>query len=54
MNFHEGLSWLMQIVIFVMLGLLVFPSQLLEVAGVSIVLALFLMLIGRPLAVAVC
>ena len=54
MNFHEGLSWLMQIVIFVMLGLLVFPSQLLEVAGVSIVLALFLMLMGRPLAVAVC
>jgi len=54
MNFHEGLSWLMQIVIFVMLGLLVFPSQLLEVAVVSIVLALFLMLIGRPLAVAVC
>ena len=54
MNFHEGLSWLMQIVIFVMLGLLVFPSQLVEVAGVSIVLALFLMLVGRPLAVAVC
>lgn len=54
MNFHEGLSWLMQIGIFVMLGLLVFPSQLLEVAGVSIVLALFLMLVGRPLAVAIC
>ncbi len=54
MNFHEGLSWLMQIAIFVMLGLLVFPSQLLEVAGVSIVLALFLMLVGRPLAVAIC
>lgn len=54
MNFHEGLSWLMQIAIFVMLGLLVFPSQLLEVAGVSIVLALFLMLVGRPLAVLLC
>ena len=54
MNFHEGLSWLMQITIFVMLGLLVFPSQLLEVAGVSIVLALFLMLVGRPLAVLLC
>lgn len=54
MNFHDGLSWLMQIVIFVMLGLLVFPSQLVEVAGVSIALAVFLMLVGRPLAVLVC
>ena len=54
MNFHEGLSWLMQIVIFVMLGLLVFPSQLLEVAAVSVALALFLMLVGRPLAVFIC
>ena len=54
MNFHDGLSWLMQIVIFVMLGLLVFPSQLIEVAGVSVVLALFLMLVGRPLAVLLC
>ncbi len=54
MNFHDGLSWLMQIVIFVMLGLLVFPSQLIEVAGVSVVLAMFLMLVGRPLAVFLC
>lgn len=54
MNFHEGMSWLMQITVFVMLGLLVFPSQLIEVAGVSIVLALFLMLVGRPLAVLLC
>lgn len=54
MSFHDGLSWLMQIIIFVMLGLLVFPSQLIEVAGVSVVLALFLMLVGRPLAVFLC
>ena len=54
MAFHDGLSWLMQIIIFVMLGLLVFPSQLVEVAGVSVVLALFLMLVGRPLAVFLC
>ncbi|MCX2983428.1 potassium/proton antiporter [Halieaceae bacterium IMCC14734] len=54
MSFHDGLSWLMQIIIFVMLGLLVFPSQLIEVAGVSVVLALFLMFVGRPLAVFLC
>lgn len=53
-NFHEGLDWLMQILMFIMLGLLVFPSQLLPVAGVSIVLALFLMLVARPLSTLLC
>ena len=53
-KFHEGLSWLMQIAMFVMLGLLAFPSQLLAVAPVSITLALFLMLVARPLSVLVC
>ena len=54
MKFHDGLSWLMQILIFVMLGLLVFPSQLLPVAGVSLALAFFLMFVARPLAVCLC
>lgn len=54
MKFHDGLSWLMQIAMFIMLGLLVFPSQLFPVAGVSIVLALFLMFIARPLSVLIC
>jgi cell volume regulation protein A len=54
MNFHNGLSWLMQIVIFVMLGLLVFPSQLLPVAWVSLAVAGFLIFVARPLAVLVC
>jgi cell volume regulation protein A len=53
-RFHEGLSWLMQISIFVMLGLLVFPSKLLPVAGVALALAAFLILVARPLAVAIC
>ena len=52
--FHEGLSWLVQIAMFVTLGLLVFPSQLPSVAGVAIALALFLMFVARPLSVAVC
>jgi cell volume regulation protein A len=54
MNFHDGLDWFMQIVMFIMLGLLVFPSQLLPVAGVSIALALFLMFVARPLGTALC
>ncbi|MHC4204741.1 MAG: potassium/proton antiporter [Planctomycetota bacterium] len=54
LEFHNGLSWLFQIIMFIMLGLLVFPSGLLSVVGVSVAMALFLMLIARPLSVFVC
>lgn len=53
-DFHDGLSWLMQIAMFVMLGLLVFPSQLGSVALVAVALALFLMFIARPVSVLMC
>ncbi len=53
-SFHDGLSWLVQIGMFVVLGLLVFPSRLPAVAGVSVALALFLMFVARPLAVVTC
>ena len=53
-NFHNGLSWLMQIVIFVMLGLLVFPSQLLPVTWASLAVAAFLIFVARPVAVLAC
>src|SRR5262249_25617321 len=39
------------IVMFLVLGLLVFPSRLLAVAGVSLLMSLFLMLVARPVAV---
>ncbi|WDE98643.1 potassium/proton antiporter [Lentisphaera profundi] len=54
LSFHDGLDSLMQIVMFIMLGLLVYPSQLLPVAGVSITIALFLMFVARPLSVFLC
>ncbi len=54
MSFHEGLSWLCQIAMFVVLGLLVFPSKLVPVAGVAVAIALFLMFVARPLSVATC
>mgnify|MGYP001770834134 CR=1 FL=1 len=50
-SFHEGVTWLMEIGMFLTLGLLVFPSQLLPVAGVSLATALFLMFVARPVSV---
>ena len=49
--FHEGLAFLAQVAMFVILGLFVFPHQLPEVALASIVLALLLVLVIRPIAV---
>ncbi|HPM40969.1 MAG TPA: potassium/proton antiporter [bacterium] len=54
MRFHDGLAWLMQIVMFVTLGLLVFPSQILPLAGAGFLFTLFLMLVARPAAVFLC
>ena len=53
-GFHDGLTWLMQICMFIALGLLVFPSQLLPVSGVAITIALFLIFVARPISVVLC
>lgn len=51
LRFHDAIAWLMQISIFVLMGLLVFPSRLVPVAGQALLVAALLMLIARPLAV---
>lgn len=51
-SFHEGLAFLAQVVLFVVLGLLVFPSRLGPVALASLGLAAVLVVVARPLAVA--
>ena len=53
-RFHDGLAWLSQIVMFLMLGLLVTPSELLPTLIPSLAIAVFLILIGRPVAVWLC
>jgi cell volume regulation protein A len=53
-KFLESATWLCQIVMFLMLGLLVTPSKLIEYAPEGLTIALFLMVIGRPAAVWVC
>lgn len=54
MRFHDGLGWLMQIGLFLTLGLLVFPSHLPPVMGVGLFVAGVLLLVARPLAVHLC
>ncbi len=53
-RFHDGMAWLAQIIMFLMLGLLVTPSNLLHVAPQAIVIAGLLILIARPLAIGLC
>lgn len=51
MKFFDGIAWLMQVVMFITLGLLVFPKQLFPVSGIAILAALFLIFVARPLGV---
>lgn len=48
---YDGLAWLMQIVLFLTLGLLVFPSHILPVVGIGLLVSVFLIIIARPLSV---
>lgn len=52
-RFHDGIAWLMQILMFLALGLLVYPSALVSAAVPGMLTALFLLLVARPAAVMV-
>jgi cell volume regulation protein A len=51
MKMFDGLAWLMQIILFVTLGLLVFPSEIVPVIGIGMLISGFLIFVARPLSV---
>lgn len=53
-QFNEGLQWLSQILLFLMLGLLVTPSSLIPTLPQGLLVAATLMFLARPLAVMIC
>ena len=53
-TFMNGLTWLFQIVMFLALGLLVNPHEMIDVAVVALLIGLFMIIIARPVSVFAC
>jgi potassium/hydrogen antiporter len=51
LKMFDGMAWLMQIVLFLTLGLLVFPTQIIPYFGIGMLISGFLILIARPMGV---
>lgn len=51
---HDALAWLSQVTMFLVMGLLVYPSRLIEIAPLGLAVSLFLAVIARPVAVWLC
>ena len=54
LHFFDGLTWLMQLTMFLILGLLARPSQMLPLVLPALLIGLFMMLVARPASVYLC
>ena len=53
-TFMQGITWLLQILMFLTLGLLVNPGEMIHVLLVAVAIGLFMMFVARPVAVFLC
>ena len=53
-KFFDGITWLMQLVMFTLLGLMAHPSQMLRMVLPALATCIFMMLVSRPLSVFLC
>lgn len=51
MKVFDGMAWLFQIVLFLTLGLLVYPSEIVPIIGIGLIISVFLILVARPVSV---
>jgi len=54
LKFFDGMTWLMQLLMFLMLGLLARPSQFSTIVWPALLIGLFMILVARPLSVFLC
>ncbi|TWU55411.1 potassium/proton antiporter [Rubripirellula reticaptiva] len=52
--FHDAVAWICQILMFTALGILSFPSRLLDAAGPALLISAVMILVARPVAVFIC
>ncbi|MFZ5973714.1 MAG: potassium/proton antiporter [Bacteroidota bacterium] len=50
-KYFDGFAWLMQIVLFLTLGLLIYPSEIVPVIGIGLAISAFMILVARPVSV---